>query len=327
VPFICPVFEKDKDGNPTGVVVNEGRVTCWDGGVLAKESHGHGAHGFALMLISTDSRVHLVHSIGRNTDNHGRAGTRLVRDGLDPLIGARLRAHPKTGVMNADSAFADAVADGLTFRQAVRNAGLIENSHAVSHARRRESEENAAKKSATLYPLEGAPGWYANGHREVTCACGQANVAKVFRPLRDGRVSARVEATCLNAKCPAYKAGVKAGKNCGSICVTSGQWVMKKDNVSFELYDPTDAECPAPDLQLGNGLTFNDPLAEIFGTKRWAHNEGFHGVLATYYKLVWGKRYFQTLDQVRIEAAMVFIDLHLRGIESRRRSLQVAAAA
>ena len=327
VPYTCPQFEKDGDGVPTGVVLNEKRVTCWDGGILPKDSHGHGAHGYALMLITNGRAVPIVYDIARNSDTHGKIGTKLIQEKFEPLLGNRLRQLDKIPVLSADSAFASE-----PFRRAVREAGMIENAHKSSHANRRDRKSDEAssaeKESAKFEPLEGLKyrGWGLNGHRELRCACGRQNVSKVMSRLKDGRVTARIEGKCDNSACEAFIERENKNRPYAFVSIASGQWERNDQTKTWRRADPLNPRSD-PRLDVGNGLTFNDPLAGLYGTSRWAYNEGFHGVLATQYKLISGKRYLKPMAQARIDCAVIMACIHLRGIQYRLAQARALSAA
>jgi hypothetical protein len=69
----------------------------------------------------------------------------------------------------------------------------------------------------------------------------------------------------------------------------------------------------------GNPLTYNDGLAKVYGTKRFAHNEGFHGKMTTRFNLFKGKRWFQRKAHARLDVAMTYSITHALAMEQRRR--------
>jgi hypothetical protein len=69
---------------------------------------------------------------------------------------------------------------------------------------------------------------------------------------------------------------------------------------------------------MGNPLTFNDPIAQEYGRRRFGHNEGFHGALQSRFGLIKDKRWFRRPDEARIATSMVFIAMHLLAMEQRR---------
>jgi hypothetical protein len=91
--------------------------------------------------------------------------------------------------------------------------------------------------------------------------------------------------------------------------------------VGWERRDPS-ARKQKPHLAVGNGLTFDDWLGEEFGKRRFYYNEGFNGALVTRFKLGAGKRYFRTLEEARLEIAMVMcaISISICSIERYERA-------
>ena len=71
---------------------------------------------------------------------------------------------------------------------------------------------------------------------------------------------------------------------------------------------------------MGNPMTFHDPLAKEYGQRRFWHNEGFHGTLATRFGLIKDKRWFRRQVQVKTEFAIAGAAMHLIAMEQRRRT-------
>ncbi len=61
-------------------------------------------------------------------------------------------------------------------------------------------------------------------------------------------------------------------------------------------------------------------MARIYGWKRFAHVEGFHGQLVSRFQLNKGKRWIRRKEQLETETAVVFSILHALAMEQRRRA-------
>lgn len=219
-------------------------------------------------------------------------------------------------MLSADSAFVH-----KPFRQAARDAGIIENVQEVSHASQRASTtEEEARADRAVLDIKDYPNWYANGHRELQCRCGQAHTFRRFE-LQAGRAVARVEARC---------------KNCGDITITSGKWKTVRDTrrpkadpggqqklVRVQLGDGDDVI----DWAFGNPLTFHDPLALEYGQERFGIGEGFHGVAVKRYKLLKTKGYYRSKTQAELHALMVFCTMHGQTMRERERRADVELGA
>lgn len=311
VVYTCPVIKRRGDG--TTYVENERAVTCKDGGVTGKRTQGK-SHGFAIMAAWTPGGARIAHRVTKINNPEKTLGPTFVREEIAPKIRQLRAGKAGLGVLSADSIYATA-----EFRREVRKMGYIENTHHVSHA----NEKNAAAKDRAWIPFMNGKeptGWGTNGHHELLCECGQNRNERVFALRGTGareRVVPRVEGTCSTH---------------GSFTLTVGRWVQAENPKRWIRYDPNndppvDEETHDARLAAGNSLTFNDPLAAAYGKMRWSHNEGVHGALATRWKLTFGKRFFKTIDHVRIEAAMVFTAMSVCALERHRVEAGEAASA
>jgi len=212
--------------------------------------------------------------------------------------------HGKLKILSADGAF-----HLNELRAELRQHGILENNHTVSHAKRKESLERAQGHRGARYSIEGYPNWKANGHRELRCACGAGTTSKRIDVNDKGKIVARVEGSC---------------ETCGPITITSGNWRYTQDN-RFVRCHPQDAPSDR-DWSFGNPLTFSDPTSEMYGCARFGHNEGLHGTLSTRFALIRNKRWFRWMAQAEIDTAMTFSVMHALALEQRRRLRETLAA-
>jgi hypothetical protein len=197
-------------------------------------------------------------------------------------------------------------------RKALHDLGVVEQIHAVSHGDNEKSRRNARKHNKMRLVIDGYPNWLANGHNELFCSCGQGQTWKEIG-VRHGKAVIRT-----SGRCP----------NCGPISITTGTWrkvknVGRKGQSGFVRCQPGEADLA--DQAFGNPLTYNDQMAEVYGCKRFGHNEGLHGQLTTRYNLLKGKRWFRRRSQARTDVAVVFSIIHCLAMKQRRLARRRAA--
>jgi hypothetical protein len=300
--YTCPIIDPT-----TGRIVNEDSVTCHDGGFVPFEAGPtKGGHGYSLIPMMTATGLPLayrllpLHASERDTavELLGDYKTRVLPHLGDP-------ATRKMSVLCADGAF-----HKPQLRAEARKVGILEAIQLASHGTKQESLDNVAGRDAKRIPFDDPQykNWYANGHREVFCLCGK-RASKRVQMTKKGEVVSRVEGKC---------------DKCGSITITSGEWRRAQNPDRFTRCNPSDPP-ERRDWLLGNPLTFNSLEAREYGSRRFGHNEGFHGTLVTRFGLVKGKRWFRRADQARTDVAMVFsiihaIALYQRGVAQSQRA-------
>lgn len=301
-------FTAPKYDPKTKKLINPELVTAPDAGYRGKSAgEGRSGSGWNLIAVVTRTGVPVVPSsiIKIHEDECGAAEKLLEQDFQQitaPIIGSE-----RLCVLNADMAFAD-----QPLREAARRVGIIENIHGASHAKKDTSVRRARELNAFEHAIKGYPKWRANGHREIRCVCGECRTSRrIF--VRNGKTVARLEGFCAK---------------CGSITITSGEWVVKKPGKAggryyFARRDPRQDE--QPDYSFGNPLTFNDPVAASYGIKRWSRGEGFNGTVSTRFGLN-EKRWLRWQAEVETDAAIIFSIIHAVSLEQRRRVRAAAQA-
>lgn len=303
--FTCPV--RDDEGN----IRNAKRVTCPEGSYI-----GHDAPpekqgmGFGVVPLICGNGLPWAYEHGPITINEGAAAISAVKtfgENILPLIpGSELT------VFCADSGF-----QNRALRALVRSYGMVENIHECSHTKGRAStDREVTSTSRRELEIEGYPKWYANGHRELKCRCGDAHIFRRTELDKNGEAVIRVEGRCAK---------------CGSLTITSGLWKTVVDTrrptgdprgmrrlVRVQNGDPASVI----DWQFGNPLTFNDPLAEAYGNMRFGHGEGFNGACVTRFKLLKTKGHYRTQAKAELHALSVFCAMH--GITAYRRDAPAA---
>ena len=293
--------------DPTnGQTVNDARVTAPEAGYVPYSAGpDKSGHGWSAVHIVTATGLPLARALGPMNASERELAAEAVEKYAEH-VAPRL---PREGlsVLSADGAFAQ-----QELRKRLRELGIVENIHLVSHGDEPRSRANAAKNNAKRIPIAGYPNWFTNGHRELKCACGAGHTYRRFGKDRHGRAVVRVEGSCK--------------PRCGSITITSGDWRLAQNPTRWVRIDPSNPN-ERPDYYMGNSLTFNDPLAAEHGRRRFGHNEGFHGTLATRFGLIKDKRWFRRQAQVRTEFAIVGTAMHLIAMEQRRRAAARAQTA
>lgn len=294
----------------TGETVNADRVTCPTAGyVPASAGENKSGSGWNAIVIPTATGIPMDFALTKLNEPEPDEATKLVLDSFAKNVVPLLDPDRGIGVATADGAFHSA-----PLRLALRSVGYAENIHHVSHGDSPTSKAHAKRERKRRRAIVGFPNWFADGHRQLVCACGEGLTSGRYDVLADGQVQVRVEGACLN---------------CGSITITSGRWrLAQKTTKHPERYvevDPSNDK-EEPDYLFGNPLTFDSPLAAEFGKKRFGHCEGFFGTLSNRWGLNKGKRWFRSIDDARADVGMIFSIIHVLSMEQRRRKQAVLAA-
>jgi len=165
---------------------------------------GKDGHGWMLVAGLTSTGLPLVARIEKLNESEGGVVAAMLREEWRERISPHINlTDEQFGVMAFDAAYS-----GINVRTAVHEAGYVPNCHAVSHALRERSRENARRHDKYTWAIEGKPGWKANGHREVMCAHGTPATKKDFRRKKSGEAVARIDGDC--------------SEGCGHISITAG---------------------------------------------------------------------------------------------------------
>ena len=304
--YTAPIYDGRKSRRKDGVrkLVNDGlsprgyrKISAPTAGFMPK---GAGlqwwGHGWKLVSVVTQTGVPLAWELVAADVSENATAVRILRDQMPDVIdrlGTRV-----TRILSADGAFT-----GSDVREACHELGIHENIHHVSHGKSDSTLKNVETNDARKIPIRGYPNWYSNGHRELKCQCGKGRVVKRSTLSPDGKSVPRIEGQC---------------PTCKSVTITAGDWYLAENPTEWRRVGPFD-KFQEPDWLFGNPLTFHDAVAAEYGSKRFAHNEGFHGVLASRFGLTDEKRWFRRRNQAAIECAMTFSILHAVALEWRRR--------
>jgi hypothetical protein len=272
--------------------------TLEGGGFMARDetNSGKDGHGFGIQTITTSTGLPVAYRLDAIQTYEGKVALALLREewreNVRPHLGDQL------AILSADSAF-----KAGEIRAELRELGIVENCHSVSHADRKVSKANAEKHDAMVFEIQGYPDWRANGHRELYCVCGQGKVVPRISRDKKGRAVVRIEGDC---------------ERCGTITVSSGKWRVAQNPRRFTRCLPGEEQ--EADWLFGNPLTFNNERAIAFGRARFGHHEGFHGHLVTRFGLLKGKAWYRRREQAQLDFLMVFASMHALAIEQRKRA-------
>jgi transposase len=209
------------------------------------------------------------------------------------------------GVMVADSAYS-----GSQVRTAIHELGYIPVCHAVSHADRERSRENAAAHDRMCFAIEGKPGWHANGHREIFCVHGTQATKKNFRRKKGGEAVCGLEGHCH--------------LGCGHISITVGEWRIAQNPGRFVRVMPGAED--DTDWKMGNPFTFHDPVSSVYGSDRFGGQEGLHGAMSTRFGILRDKAWYRDIREAKRDVFQVFCIMHSLAMEKRRRAAAAASA-
>jgi hypothetical protein len=313
----APKLKKDEDGNVIAVLnaYKKGRdgllvraITAPEAGYVSDRGGNadHSGHGWNIIMVMSSKGTVLAH---HNVPLHAGETTTLRE--MVPEVGQTLEMlgdEPELRVMSTDAAF-----HSHETRAALRTIGVIENTHLTSHARTASAERDAENRENRLYPIKGKPNWHLTGHRELRCACGKGKTSRMVRiSKKTGVATARLKGEC---------------DTCKGIVLTSGEWRRHRSE------DRTLVKCLSHEHEdiewdIGNPLTYKDPLARAYGRGRFNGQEGAFGSQFTQrFKMLKSKRWFYRQSQVDLEVAAVITITHALSLERWRRMGEPREAA
>lgn len=188
-------------------------------------------------------------------------------------------------------------------RSALRQIGVVENTHLSSHAKSKSAEKTDEERLAKSLEIDPYPTWHANGHREIACACGKGKTSRMVElDPETGKATARLKGEC---------------SECGNVLITSGLWLLS-DNKKF--VKRLSGQQDQAEWDFGNPLTFHDPLSKEYGVSRFSGQEGaFASQFTQRFRLLKDKRWFYRQTQVNLEVATVITITHALSLEGYRR--------
>jgi hypothetical protein len=290
---VCPIYDKDKK-----TVINRKRVTCLDGGYVGPSaSADHRGHGFNIHTIGTGTKLALEFEVTPLQVSESGTCEALLHS-LGAEVFAKLVGDPSgLRVLTADGAYS---APGV--RAAARRLGIVENIHIASHADSETVQERVTKLRAERIPIEGTKTWFSDGLYQLVCKCGQGTVRPDYDFDRHGGAIVRTAGTC---------------QSCGPVSITSGKWRLAQNPKRWVRIDPSNPK-ERPQLAFGNPLTYDSPVAEVYGNQRRCRLEWLNSVLARRMGLTTGRRRYKTIEDARADVAIIYALSHLLAMAQRR---------
>jgi hypothetical protein len=306
----APKLKKDEDGNVIAVLnaYKKGRdgllvraITAPEAGYVSNKdgkNAAHSGHGWNIvMVMSSRGTVLAHHNVPLN------AGESATLREMVPEVGQTLKMlgdEPELRVLSTDGGF-----HSQETRRDLRGIGIIENTHLTSHAHIESAEKEAEKRDNKLYPIAKKPNWHLTGHRDLRCVCGKGKTSRIVKiDKKTGVATARLKGEC---------------DTCKGIVLTSGEWRRHRSE-DRTLVKCLSHEHEAIEWDIGNPLTYKDPLARAYGRGRFNGQEGAFGSQFTQrFKMLKSKRWFYRQSQVDLEVAAVITITHALSLERWRR--------
>ena len=270
------------DSRSRGFILNNGK------------NADHSGSGWNIVFVMSSKGTVLAH---RNVPLNAGESPTLTE--MVPGVGQVLETlgEPELRVLTTDAAF-----HSHATRKLLRGIGVLENTRLSSHSGTDRADDDVAARAKKRYRIDGYENWYATGHRELACKCGQGKVARVAGMDANGKAKVALKGEC---------------DECGSILMTSRLWRLSRNN-KFVKCLPHERE--QAEWNFGNPLTFNDPLAREYGRSRFNGQEGAFGSQFTQrFKLLKDKRWFYRQSQVDLEVAAIVTITHALSLERWRR--------
>jgi hypothetical protein len=237
-----------------------------------------GGPGFKISSITNVLALPLVLAVTEISKHDKRIA---VEDILPALTELLAKLPTRLRILTADSAYI-----GARLCLALMRLGFVPNIHVSSpgHKDRKddalaveleadgealdaedveaEKPSSPEKRNRERTPLDGTK-WFANGHFDLFCECGEGTTAGQVERGRRGR--ALISTLCF---C----------ETCGDIVVTACRWRIYSNPKRYaRIMGPCSHAVMRP--YLGNPLTFNDKRSKAYGEDRHGYQEGFHSQL------------------------------------------------
>jgi hypothetical protein len=174
-------------------------------------------------------------------------------------------------------------------RRRLQELRIVPNMHEASTADRESSIEQAERRDAEKIPFKHPSkphyaNWFVTGHAAIDCNCGKGSIERIFEVGKSGKLTIAARGNC---------------KTCGSVQITAGKWRASKERKRIVLaFDERN------EPEIGNSLTFRDPIAREYGKDRFGWNESVHATLHRRFGLL-RESWNRSKTEVEIEFAIV----------------------
>jgi len=285
--FTPPIYEVDESGNKTDKIINRDSVTAETAGYIGGY-HAKSGQGWQMVALFTERGTLLAWDISPLHTSEMPAAERVLASYEKEVH--PFRKNEKPNVLTADGGF-----NSNPIRRQAQALCIIPNIHKASHKEvpglPEEETENATKRNKRWRTFEHPKqahysNWQANGHGELRCSCGQGKTKRI------NEVSSKTEHLTIATKGHC--------SNCGNVRITSGKWRSARRPDRYVLAYRGDEA----DLTVGNSLTFNDPLAAIYGADRFGWGESLHATINKRFGLLKDKSWMRDISEVEAEFAV-----------------------
>lgn len=270
------------------------KVTALDAGYVGGDQPSKAGDGWRAVIAATHRGEIVGLTVGRNgNDPEPYLAEKLLEN---TEVAKRLRTargRGRAGVLVADAGFSSNPVRHLT-----QNLGFAP----CISARTPGNSVRVAEADAERWAIHGHPKWHADGHRNLVCDCGHGLTYRRFHAV-DDKLTIRVEGDCR---------GTANRPGCGSVTVTVGEWRAGQKKKFWKIdRQKQDAE---PDMSFGNGLTYHDPLAKLYGKRRFGAGEALMEQLDERWNVTGERKGLTTGRQVVWELLVVALAGHAAGM-------------
>jgi hypothetical protein len=284
--YMPPIYELDEEGGKTGRIVNEKSVTAETAGYIGG-FHAKSGQGWQMLALFTERGTLLAWDISALNESEMPAAERVLASYEKEVH--PFRKNEKPSVLSADGGF-----NSHKIRRQAQALCIVPNIHKASHKEvpglPEQETENAAKRNKRWWTFAHPKqahysNWQCNGHGELRCSCGKGKTKRVNEIRANTNLTIAVKGAC---------------SNCGNVRITSGRWSKaRRPDRYVPAYRGDEA-----DLTIGNSLTFNDPLAAIYGAGRFGWGESVHATINKRFGLLKDKSWMRDISEVEAEFAV-----------------------
>lgn len=287
--YTPPIPERGRDGKPTGNLINghipagePGAITAPDAGFVGGNNPKSGK-GWQFIGLFSEHGTLLAWEVSPLNESERETAARVLENYEREVL--PVRDPSLFSVCTADGGFSSP-----EMRRQLQDLRIAPNIHKASHGSQSSAQRQKAKLAEQWAPFY-HPGkahysyWFANGHAEICCACGQGQTERVFQIGKNQALTIATKGKC---------------KDCGNVTITAGKWRRAKNPSRYVRASKAAEADPA----IGNPLTFNDPISRKYGYGRFGWGESVHATLSHRFGLLDAKSRQRSIVEVITEFAI-----------------------
>lgn len=287
--FTAPIPERDNDGEYTGKFVNAGIEPGQPRAITAPTAGYVGGHGpksgtgWQMVGVFTEHGTLVAWDISPVNEGERAAAARALEAYEREVLPFR---DPETiSVLTADGGFSSPL-----LRSRLQELRVVPNIHKASHKADANTGTSRARQLNDSWRVFQHPGkphysnWRANGHGEIRCDCGQAQLKSDIRASKSGYLTIATKGNC---------------SNCGNVTITAGKWHSAQNPKRWVHSNEGES-----DLSVGNPLTFNDQLAKAYGADRFGFGESVHATIRRRFGMLKDESWMRDINEVEAEFAV-----------------------